>query len=107
MRIAPSSILSRNCSTKAGRAEDGGCAQDQPNLPKRRVLTYLIFRGRVAEWFKAPVLKTGRGSRLSGVRIPPRPPLFRASAGRPLSLIGEGCLPKLRWERRETVEPFL
>jgi hypothetical protein len=28
----------------------------------------------VAEWLKAPVLKTGRGSRLSGVRIPPRPP---------------------------------
>ncbi len=30
--------------------------------------------GWVAEWFKAPVLKTGRGSRLSGVRIPPHPP---------------------------------
>jgi hypothetical protein len=28
----------------------------------------------VAEWFKAPVLKTGRGSRLSWVRIPPLPP---------------------------------
>src|SRR5262245_65851139 len=30
--------------------------------------------GRVAEWFKAPVLKTGRGATLSWVRIPPRPP---------------------------------
>ena len=31
--------------------------------------------GRVAEWFKAPVLKTGRGATLSWVRIPPLPPL--------------------------------
>ena len=30
--------------------------------------------GRVAEWFKAPVLKTGRGATLSWVRIPPLPP---------------------------------
>jgi hypothetical protein len=29
----------------------------------------------VAEWFKAPVLKTGRGATLSWVRIPPRPPI--------------------------------
>jgi hypothetical protein len=28
----------------------------------------------VAEWFKAPVLKTGVGSRPPGVRIPPHPP---------------------------------
>jgi hypothetical protein len=31
--------------------------------------------GRVAERFKAPVLKTGRGSRPSWVRIPPLPPI--------------------------------
>ncbi len=31
-------------------------------------------RGRVAEWLNAPVLKTGIGESLSGVRIPPRPP---------------------------------
>ena len=30
--------------------------------------------GRVAEWLNAPVLKTGIGGSLSGVRIPPRPP---------------------------------
>src|ERR1700759_511422 len=30
--------------------------------------------GWVAEWFKAPVLKTGRGATLSWVRIPPHPP---------------------------------
>ena len=40
-----------------------------------RLLSDCSFRdGRVAEWFKAPVLKTGRGSRLSWVRIPPLPP---------------------------------
>src|SRR5262249_38715 len=31
-------------------------------------------RGRVAEWFKAAVLKTARGASPSWVRIPPRPP---------------------------------
>ena len=30
--------------------------------------------GWVAEWFKAPVLKTGVGSRPPWVRIPPLPP---------------------------------
>src|SRR5215475_8584480 len=32
------------------------------------------YCGWVAEWFKAPVLKTGRGLRSSWVRIPPHPP---------------------------------
>jgi hypothetical protein len=31
----------------------------------------------VAEWFKAPVLKTGEGASLPWVRIPPRPPESR------------------------------
>jgi hypothetical protein len=31
-------------------------------------------RGRVAEWFKAPVLKTGVGATPPWVRIPPLPP---------------------------------
>lgn len=30
--------------------------------------------GWVAEWLKAPVLKTGRPARVSWVRIPPHPP---------------------------------
>ena len=34
-------------------------------------------RGWVAEWFKAPVLKTGVPERVPGVRIPPQPP-FRS-----------------------------
>ena len=31
--------------------------------------------GRVAEWFKAPVLKTGVPARVPWVRIPPLPPV--------------------------------
>jgi hypothetical protein len=36
--------------------------------------------GRVAEWFKAPVLKTGVPARVPWVRIPPLPP-HRYKAG--------------------------
>jgi hypothetical protein len=32
--------------------------------------------GRVAEWFKAPVLKTGVPARVPWVRIPPLPPVY-------------------------------
>src|SRR5271167_2298450 len=32
--------------------------------------------GEVAEWLMAPVLKTGIPERVSGVRIPPSPPLL-------------------------------
>src|SRR3569832_1461083 len=32
--------------------------------------------GRVAEWFKAPVLKTGVPARVPWVRIPPLPPRY-------------------------------
>src|SRR5215204_4925744 len=38
--------------------------------------------GGVAEWLKAPVLKTGRGESLSRVRIPPPPPI---TTGKPLT----------------------
>ena len=71
------------------------CALGQPNLllPKpfltssltnglngvskltKRCARSIYTRGRVAEWLNAPVLKTGIGASLSGVRIPPRPPL--------------------------------
>ena len=36
--------------------------------------------GRVAEWFKAAVLKTARGANPSWVRIPPLPPELSASS---------------------------
>src|SRR5260370_27461755 len=35
-----------------------------------------VVPGEVAEWLMAPVLKTGIPERVSGVRIPPSPPLF-------------------------------
>ena len=35
--------------------------------------------GEVAEWLMAPVLKTGIPERVSGVRIPPSPPLLLLS----------------------------
>ncbi len=41
-------------------------------------------RGRVTEWFKVPVLKTGRGATLSWVRIPPRPPHERPPSSAPV-----------------------
>jgi hypothetical protein len=36
--------------------------------------------GRVAEWFKAPVLKTGVPARVPWVRIPPLPPKLHCPA---------------------------
>ena len=41
--------------------------------PKRD--SYCPADGWVAEWLKAPVLKTGRRASVSWVRIPPHPPL--------------------------------
>jgi hypothetical protein len=35
--------------------------QSDANLTKRDLQLFDIQRGRVAEWFKAPVLKAGRG----------------------------------------------
>ena len=37
--------------------------------------------GEVAEWLKATVLKTVRRASVSGVRIPPSPPVFAGSSG--------------------------
>jgi hypothetical protein len=39
----------------------------------------LNTRGEVAEWLMAPVLKTGIPERVSGVRIPPSPPVLWSS----------------------------
>jgi hypothetical protein len=39
-----------------------------------------IALGRVAEWFKAPVLKTGVPARVPWVRIPPLPPVQNRTA---------------------------
>src|SRR5687767_6289942 len=47
-----------------------------PPLSRAGRVVYRVARRRgwVAEWFKAPVLKTGVGSRPPWVRIPPHPP---------------------------------
>ena len=39
--------------------------------------------GRVAEWFKAPVLKTGVPARVPWVRIPPLPPKMKENPIKP------------------------
>ena len=51
--------------------------------------------GRVAEWFKAPVLKTGVPARVPWVRIPPLPPpAFMLRRGEPRR--EAGARPELR-----------
>jgi hypothetical protein len=44
------------------------------SIARRNAKCLILQNGWVAEWFKAPVLKTGVGSRPPGVRIPPHPP---------------------------------
>src|SRR6202167_3071010 len=67
-------------------------------------------RGEVAEWLMAPVLKTGVPERVSGVRIPPLPPLHGADAR--CSLAPALCLsrrdaltshPRLRFAARQSL----
>ena len=40
---------------------------------------FLYLCGEVAEWSKAPVLKTGERASVPWVRIPPSPPFFKGS----------------------------
>ena len=50
-----------------------------PFTPRTSLLSRWDCRtGRVAEWFKAPVLKTGVPARVPWVRIPPLPPVYRS-----------------------------
>jgi hypothetical protein len=52
--------------------------------------------GWVAEWLKAPVLKTGKRASVSWVRIPPHPQIFQKFAKYSTYYIGflyrSGCL---------------
>lgn len=41
-----------------------------------KVYIPFVNSGRVAEWLKAPVLKTGEGATPPWVRIPPLPPFL-------------------------------
>ena len=62
-------LLCDLCLLAAWRAQDTEAARLTPLGVPRRVGT----PGRVAEWLKAPVLKTGVRESVPGVRIPPRP----------------------------------
>ena len=59
-------------------ARSGSDKAESPPKPERSesgILIQLRRRGEVAEWLMAPVLKTGVGETLPGVRIPPSPPI--------------------------------
>jgi hypothetical protein len=55
----------------------------------------VVVSGEVAEWLKAPVLKTGIRETVSGVRIPPSPPEISRSRLRPLA---PGCSSSWKWD---------
>src|SRR5262249_37425944 len=59
----------------------------------------LAPRGEVAEWLMAPVLKTGIPERVSGVRIPPSPPVFLGVPSTRCARSGF-CLPAPAWLQR-------
>jgi hypothetical protein len=58
----------------AGRAL--GCQSGANLIKLQKVKPLILLSGRVAEWFKAPVLKTGVPARAPWVRIPPLPPIY-------------------------------
>src|SRR6516225_7580439 len=53
----------------------GGSFRSVAMFPKTNHL--ILLQGWVAEWLKAPVLKTGRRASVSWVQIPPHPPILR------------------------------
>src|ERR1700687_514127 len=61
------------CDTPTLREQSGGSRLFRPWDVSAKSLN--SKDGRVAEWFKAPVLKTGVPARVPWVRIPPLPPL--------------------------------
>ena len=58
------------------RSQNCACNPTCKRLCVRPGLDRRPFRGEVAEWLKAPHSKCGILARVSGVRIPPSPPLF-------------------------------
>src|SRR5713101_695544 len=57
-----------------GRSLDPKALTDNARSSSVRSRPKSAVAGWVAEWFKAPVLKTGVPSRVPWVRIPPHPP---------------------------------
>ena len=78
-RINKALRLRRNCFAtgrlppppRSRPGPDGNCLCRQTNVCPLPV----VPDGWVAEWLKAPVLKTGRRATVSWVRIPPHPPI--------------------------------
>src|SRR4030095_17138850 len=61
--------------TEGGRmGRRRGCPTWRCLVPSTTLSDSHSGTGRVAEWFKAPVLKTGVPARVPWVRIPPLPP---------------------------------
>jgi hypothetical protein len=62
------------------RSQSGGNRAAIPDLClfERVQICWKSRHGWVAEWLKAPVLKTGRRASVSRVRIPPHPPKHRS-----------------------------
>jgi hypothetical protein len=69
---APSAACADRRRTCRGGQSRGNCIY-RPHEHFAKSLNSNV--GRVAEWFKAPVLKTGVPARVPWVRIPPLPPL--------------------------------
>src|SRR6476620_5943520 len=74
----------------------------QAILPVRRARSARLATGQVAEWLKAPVLKTGGPSRVSWVRIPPCPfPLHDRRLGAGLGRVAMEAEPSLEYSARD------
>ena len=69
--------------TAAGLRFDIGTEEQTPARCSRAKCLWAVMFGRVAEWFKAAVLKTAVGESLPWVRIPPLPPAIFGAAQRP------------------------
>ena len=79
---------------------DAGGRATQEQLPNARSQTGVVARasalnannnGEVAEWFKAPVLKTGVGAIQPRVRISPSPPLARSTNRQDSRFVQRSC----------------
>src|SRR3981189_2584216 len=77
----------------------------EPSLAIGDTFPHEVRTGRVAEWFKAPVLKTGVPARVPWVRIPPLPPPAFASARRAAMKVG--CRAIAAKQRRRAGSNFL
>jgi hypothetical protein len=70
-----------NSAQRAEGARFGLLAKVAGDTGASAILKFKLFldvgsRGEVAEWLMAPVLKTGIPEKVSGVRIPPSPPVL-------------------------------